>query len=102
MWARRIAVVASVILVIGLVWMFLGKDKPGNAIVNNSEKKGDSSVFVVQHEVNTSGTEKNIELPDGSLIVLASKSEITYREPFTYKRDITLTGKAFFKVAKDK
>jgi ferric-dicitrate binding protein FerR (iron transport regulator) len=36
------------------------------------------------------------------LIVLANKSEVTYRTPFVDRRDIALLGKAFFKVAKDK
>ena len=56
---------------------------------------------LVRHETNTTGKEKKLPLPDGSLIVLADKSEVTYEEPFTEKRHITLTGKAWFKVAKD-
>jgi len=33
--------------------------------------------------------------------VLSTNSEITYHEPFVDTRDITLVGKAYFKVAKD-
>jgi ferric-dicitrate binding protein FerR (iron transport regulator) len=36
------------------------------------------------------------------MIVMADKSELTYLTPFGDKRAITLTGKAHFKVAKDK
>ena len=100
-WIRTISIAASVILVVGLAWMFFNKNKQASSIVYNQAKKTDSLVFVVQHEVNNSGMEKSIKLPDGSLIVLANKSEITYRVPFVYERDVTLIGKAFFKVAKD-
>lgn len=101
-WTRRLAIAASVILVIGLAWMFFVKDKQERAITSNLTKKTDNIVFVLRHEVNTSGKEKRIQLPDGSMIVLANKSEITFRQPFNTERDITLIGKAYFKVAKDK
>jgi transmembrane sensor len=98
----RIAIAASVLLVIGLAWVLFSNNKPKPLVARNTEKKNDRSTFVVRHEVNTTSKEKRIQLADGSLIVLANNSEVTYWEPFTYKRDITLIGKAFFKVAKDK
>jgi ferric-dicitrate binding protein FerR (iron transport regulator) len=70
--------------------------------VQTRDRQADSTLAFMHHEVNTSGKEKRVQLPDGSLIVLADKSEIGYREPFRDKRDITLRGKAYFKVAKDK
>jgi transmembrane sensor len=99
---RLIAVAASIILVIGLgIVLFNNKhDEQSIAVQNN--KRLDSVAGILHHEVNTTGKQKRIQLPDGSLILLANKSEITYREPFTNKRDITLIGKAYFKVAKDK
>ena len=97
-----VAIAASVLLFIGLGWKFFINNKPDTPVVQNTEGKADSLEFVVRHEINTAGKEKRIRLADGSLIILANNSEITYREPFTDKRDITLNGKAYFKVAHDK
>jgi ferric-dicitrate binding protein FerR (iron transport regulator) len=45
---------------------------------------------------------KQVSLPDGSSIELSVNSELYYEEAFgQQKREIWLTGKAFFKVAKD-
>lgn len=95
------AVAASLILLIGLGFMLFNRNKPATPVVQNTEKKADSVTFVVRHEVNTTGKEKRIQLADGSLIVLANNSEVSFREPFVDKRAITLTGKGYFKVAHD-
>jgi transmembrane sensor len=95
------AVAASLLLVFALCWMLFSRNKPDTPVVQNADKKTDSLTFVLQHEINTTGKEKRIQLADGSLIVLANNSEVTYREPFTDKRDIILTGRAYFKVAHD-
>ena len=97
-----VAVAASVLLVIGLGWLLSGDNKPETPVAQYTLKKIDSLGFVVRHEVNTTGKEKRIQLTDGSLIVLANNSELTYPDPFADKRDITLTGKAYFKVAQNK
>ncbi|MEV4881635.1 FecR domain-containing protein [Chitinophaga ginsengisegetis] len=97
-----VAVAASVLLVIGLSWMFFSNKKQDLPVVQHTGGKADSLMLVMRHEVNTTGKEKRIQLADGSLIVLASSSAVTYRESFTDRRDITLTGKAYFKVAPDK
>ncbi|GEO03860.1 iron dicitrate transporter FecR [Adhaeribacter aerolatus] len=48
------------------------------------------------------GIRKNISLEDGSVITLNANSQVTYPQHFTsHKREITLTGEAFFEVAKD-
>ncbi|MCW3110801.1 MAG: FecR family protein [Segetibacter sp.] len=101
---RSIAVAASVIMVIGLGILLFINNKPNQqTIAVQKDKRTDSSsLFFVKHEINTTGKEKRISLPDGSSIELADKSEITYRQPFTNSRDISLIGKAWFKVAKDK
>jgi transmembrane sensor len=96
-----VAIAASVLLVVGLGWKLFVANKTETSVVQHTGEKRDSVVFVVRHEVNTTGKEKRIELPDGSVILLADKSELTYEEPFTKRRDITLIGKAYFKVAKD-
>jgi transmembrane sensor len=99
---RRIAVAASILLVLGFGWILLDKNRQPMQTVRYTEEKTDSVSFFVKHEVNRTGNEKRIVLPDGSVIVLANNSEITYQEPFIDRRDLTLMGKAYFKVAKDK
>jgi hypothetical protein len=100
----RIAVAASILLLIGLGWKFrfFINDKGNTTVASILKKKKDSVTFTMRHEINTSGHDKRIHLADGSLIVLTNNSEITFREPFVGSRDIALTGKAYFKVAKDK
>jgi ferric-dicitrate binding protein FerR (iron transport regulator) len=95
------AIAASLLLVTGLGWLLFSKNKVETPVVQTTAKKADSLTFVVRHEINTTGKEKRIQLADGSLIVLANNSEVTYREPFTGKRDLTLVGKAYFKVTHD-
>ena len=100
-WLSRAAIAASLVLAVGLVWQIFFRDKQPAVVVENTVKKTDSVTVLVRHETNTTGKEKKLLLPDGSLIVLADKSEVTYQEPFTAQRHIALTGKAWFKVAKD-
>ncbi|MEI6945744.1 FecR domain-containing protein [Paraflavisolibacter sp. H34] len=95
------AIAASVLLVIGLAWKAAVQPKEAAPVVVTAPETPASPV-AERHEVNTTGREKRLSLADGSLVVLAHQSEITYREPFTGKRDIYLKGKAFFRVAKDK
>jgi hypothetical protein len=101
---RLTAIAASIIVVTGLGILFFLNNKPNEQTFagQNNGRHTDRVSFFVRHEVNTTGKEKRIQLLDGSLIVLANNSEVTYQEPFTSKRDITLKGKAYFKVAKDK
>lgn len=95
------AIAASIILVIGLGWEFFYKGGKEAQVVQQPANDN-TQVFVMHHEMNTTGKDKNINMSDGSLIVLADQSGITYAEPFAQKRDVELTGKAFFKVAKAK
>ncbi|MFA6086717.1 FecR family protein [Mucilaginibacter sp.] len=51
---------------------------------------------------NTAGVIKKITLSDGSTVWLSPKSALTYLQKFTgQKREVTLTGEAFFEVTKD-
>jgi transmembrane sensor len=45
---------------------------------------------------------KVVNLPDGSVVALEPDAEIRYAEYFTKHRQVTLTGRASFKVHKDK
>jgi transmembrane sensor len=106
-WHQRRAIrwmavaAASIILIVSFALLWNNQSDEGSIAVQNN-KRTDSTIFFVRHEINNTGKEKRLQLPDSSLIVLADKSEITYREPFTNSREIALIGKATFKVAKDK
>jgi ferric-dicitrate binding protein FerR (iron transport regulator) len=70
------------------------KEKPDNNLQKTS---------LTHRETNNSGKIKKLILQDGSVILLSDKSEVSFSEPFTgSKRDIYLTGRADFEVAKDK
>ncbi len=102
---RSLSIAASILLVVGLSVFFFSRDSPNPPVAVRPEKtKTDSSTTlgVIRHEKNSTGKDKRILLPDGSLVVLADESELIYPEPFIDKRDINLIGKATFTVAKDK
>jgi len=97
----KISVAASVLVIIFLALVF--KEKAVIKITTLDDTKTESTVpFIVRYEKNISNHSKKLMLKDGSQIVLAEKSEIRFQEPFTdNKREITLNGKATFKVATD-
>jgi ferric-dicitrate binding protein FerR (iron transport regulator) len=101
-WVKRVAVAASIVVAVGAMWkLFVSHDQ----IVNVAQKKNevkDSISVIARHIENHTGKEKKVMLPDSSLVMLANNSELNYSEPFINRRDITLIGKASFKVAKDK
>lgn len=101
---RLITVAASVIWVIGLGILLFTLNAPDRQSVTlqNNQEANSSPLSFVHHEINTTGKDKRIKLPDGSLIILSNKSEVIYRQPFIVSRDITLIGKAYFKVTSDK
>jgi transmembrane sensor len=103
------SVAASVLFLIGLsAGWFSPAVTPDGVVVQKekapeSQAKIDPLMAVVQHEVNTSGKTKQFLLPDGSEILLADSSELTYKEPANGgRRDVYLVGKADFKVVKNK
>jgi ferric-dicitrate binding protein FerR (iron transport regulator) len=51
---------------------------------------------------NTASTPKEISLPDGSTVWLASNSTLNYKTDFENERSLRLQGEAFFEVAPDK
>ncbi len=101
---RAAAVAASVLLIIGLGYKYLINQHQKTEVAQvEVDKPKDNLAAFIRVEKNTSGKPKKLVLQDGSEIVLANKSEVSFPEPFTdNKRDITLHGKADFKVAKDK
>ncbi|MBO9201860.1 MULTISPECIES: FecR family protein [Niastella] len=96
----RVGVAAALLLAIGLSWLYKNKNGQQRSVVKKTENKKESVATVWQHEVNTTGKERKIMLADGSLVVLFNNSELVFEKHFI-ERYIKLTGKAFFKVAKN-
>lgn len=106
-WALSgLAVAAGIALLIGFARWWWGAPADRKMVATqtgsaNKETKIDSLMAVVQHEVNTSGKAKKFQLPDGSAVVLADSSELTYQEPIDKnRRSVFLSGIATFTVAK--
>lgn len=96
----RVAVAAAVIILVGWGWMYFLNGDQRTAVATKPQQKADGTIPVIQHETNARGKEKSIALADGSMVVLFDNSELTYEKHFI-RRHIKLTGRAFFKVAKD-
>lgn len=54
------------------------------------------------HQIAKSGQRISLTLPDNSTVILNSESELKYLSNFEKKREIWLTGEAFFKVRHNK
>ncbi len=98
------AIAALVMLMIGLSsgW-FKNQKPPEQSLAGVTNEKSPSLKVFARHEKNTSSKQVHLKLQDGSEITLSDKSEVSFLEPFSgNRRDITLKGRAYFKVAKDK
>jgi transmembrane sensor len=99
-----IAIAASVLFTIALLSGFFNEAaSPPDALARHRESKINSFPVLVRFEKNNSGKRKHFLLNDGTEIILSNNSELSYREPFAANtRQVTIKGKAYFKVAKDK
>lgn len=97
-WAW-VAVAASLAIGIGLWWQNtqLVSENTYLAQVNMAKKK-----YEIIESLNLNEEQKVVSLPDGSSIMLKKGARISYPESFDGdKREVYLTGEAFFEVAKD-
>jgi len=98
-----VAVAAAVSVVIVAGWLLLQPRRQAVVVSGEAAPQTVKPLAQVKHSVNSTGKPEMLLLPDGSEVILADKSEISYAETFTNdKRDIMLVGKAEFKVAQDK
>ncbi len=105
----RLVAAASIILVItSTFWIaktttnnktLVAVPNTKNAILLKNEKQANNW----QIKINTGIKPMLVSLQDGSFITLYPNSVVKYQQPFTpNKRDIILSGDAFFEVAKNK
>lgn len=85
--------VAACLLVFLTVQLLLATDQPTDSVAVQVERTHFKSPF---------GKRRNVHLPDGSTVLLNGNSDISYTNKFNQdKREINLTGDAFFIVAKN-
>jgi len=102
---------ASVVIILG-VSLFVNELSKGKSIykpvaeINKNDLHKDSpeqSATKWQVKTNTSYPAEKVTLQDGSIITIYKNSSVRFPVPFrNNKREIILTGDAFFEVAKDK
>lgn len=80
---RALLVAASVIVVLGLTWLFLQKNNAQTIVETGTQKDSRSTMT----------------LPDGSIVRLNAKSKVRYAEDFAKNREVYLEGEAYFEVA---
>lgn len=101
------AAAAAVIIVAFSIWFYLpGKKKTGNisqvAKVEKTTTRKMTQQPWQQHQ-NNSGNKQKIQLPDGSIALLAPSASLKFKPAFdSTKRNLFLEGEAFFDVAKDR
>jgi ferric-dicitrate binding protein FerR (iron transport regulator) len=84
LFSRTLKIAAIVTTLLGVAFL-------GNYLINN----GNISQFAAK------GEKKTILLPDGSLVFLNSNSSTSYSKNFKNKRELELTGEAYFEVKKN-
>jgi len=76
-------------LIIGALWFYRRESRP----LPGAPK---------QSEVATSMSKSRVQLPDGSVVILNRQSKLVYNKDFGLsKREILLTGEAYFDIAKN-
>lgn len=96
---KRIAAVASIVFLVAFsVFFFLQKEK---SVLKNDATGVSATVSSLQVVTNNTNKISIIDLADGSKVELHPQAKISYPINFKNRREIELTGKAIFKVAKD-
>ena len=100
---RVAAVAASVLFILAAGWwLFDKRDVKDPVIITNKKVQEDTVKLFTRVENNISGVTRQLVVNDGTEVTLWNQSSLTFYDPFlAHKREITLKGKAAFKVAKD-
>lgn len=87
------AAACGFILTIAALWIYR---------LDTRRQSGPSAALVNQNEVATSTSKSRVQLPDGSTVILNRQSKLVYNKDFGMsKREISLTGEAYFDIAKN-
>lgn len=90
------SVAASVVLIIGLSFLFNDRSIASKEITSRIDAKMQTRQFFCP-----AGSKTKLVLPDSSMVWLNSGTKLTYNDGYGINnRDITLTGEAFFDVRK--
>ncbi|GAB4026830.1 FecR family protein [Spirosoma gilvum] len=96
-WAR---VAAMLLLVLGIGWTVWSVRQPANQSIY-AELVNASSIKLIE-KINTTNAPLRVALSDGSQVTLQPASRISFSEQFQgAKREVYLTGEAFFQVQKN-
>lgn len=96
---------AAAVLLIGISgwWMMHKKGSPAPVQVVEVRPVRHQHINDTTTIINHEPRKKEIQLPDGSVVILSAHARLQYKKNFLPdRRDIYLDGKALFKVAKDK
>ncbi|MEZ4902197.1 MAG: FecR family protein [Spirosomataceae bacterium] len=95
-WLRWVAA-ASIVLVVGSFWLKMQSTSSNTLNINK--------VSQTPHGIevrNTASNPRQIQLEDGSVVILKANSSVTYPEHFgKQSRSVFLKGEAFFNVKRD-
>lgn len=92
---RWMAVAASVLLLVGLSWLFILRRE-------TTSRNSAGGVAVTKNISNPTPQKKKLTLSDGSTVELSPNSTLSYPEKFnSSKRYVILNGEANFNIAKD-
>lgn len=94
----RLPAVAAMLVAIVAIWFASRPDEQPRIVQVPVLPVVETAAFIE----NTTGNPIEHQLPDGSKVILATGATIRFKKPFPdNRRDVTLTGKARFDVAKD-
>ncbi|WP_349314722.1 FecR domain-containing protein [Chitinophaga sp. MM2321] len=94
----RFAAAAAIIMAMGSLWIFNTTDRNIRKQVAVKESVHADTITIR----NTHGINRDVALPDGSLVTLYNGAEVRYATPFGAKdRIVLLKGKGFFNVTKN-
>lgn len=96
---RWLSIAASVVIIIGIITL-----RPKHKQADYAYHKIIANVTTsLQEVVNETDKEKRIILPDSSIVLLSPSSKLSYTNPLIQnnRREIYLSGDAFFEIQKD-
>lgn len=93
------SIAASVLIVLGILWSYLAPVEKRE--VSNEVVETNSPEFI--EVITKNNSQKEIKLPDGSIVSLNANSKLTYPKVFhDHVREISLKGEAFFDITHNK